>query len=69
MKIIVFAHHLEVLNAIEDSLRELVVNYIRIDGSISNGNIRNDLIKKFQNDDEVVILFTKCNSQSTRIQN
>ena len=51
-KIIVFAHHLDVMDAIEDSLRALQVSYIRVDGSV-NKTVRNDKIKKFQDDDDV----------------
>lgn len=51
-KILVFAHHLKVLDGIEDCLRETRTNYVRIDGSCSS-SARSAAIKKFQNDDEV----------------
>ncbi len=46
-KILVFGHHHEVLNGIEESLREAQVGYIRIDGSTSKSK-KAALIQKFQ---------------------
>eukprot|EP01041_Mallomonas_annulata_P007973 gene7973-16320_t len=50
-KIIVFAHHAAVLNALESCLRKLSVLFIRIDGQVPAAT-RGALIKKFQEDDE-----------------
>ena len=55
-KILVFAHYHEVMDAIEDSLVEMMVKYIRIDGNISVVK-RSEMIKQFQDDDDVS--FTK----------
>jgi SNF2 family DNA or RNA helicase len=46
-KIIVFAHHKEVMNALEDLLRDYGVSYIRVDGEVTQ-NKRDVSIKKFQ---------------------
>lgn len=51
-KILVFAHHAEVMDAIESCLRKLEVGFIRIDGHVSVSS-RSALISKFQNDNEV----------------
>ncbi len=51
-KILVFVHHKDVMDAIEDSLRELAVQYVRIDGGVSAA-ARNTLIARFQEDDVV----------------
>lgn len=50
-KIIVFAHHKQVLDGIEECLREMRVGYVRIDGSTTTN--RAAFISKFQNDDTV----------------
>ena len=51
-KILVFAHHAEVMDAIENCLRQLDVGYIRIDGKVTVSS-RTALISRFQNDDQV----------------
>lgn len=51
-KILVFAHHLAVLDAVEDILRESQVGYVRVDGGTTTSK-KAILISKFQNDDEV----------------
>ncbi|GBE58537.1 hypothetical protein BOVATA_000300 [Babesia ovata] len=49
VKFIVFAHHIFLMDAIEDTLREQKCNYIRIDGSTPH-NKREQNVHKFQND-------------------
>lgn len=51
-KILVFAHHKTVLDALEDCIRQMDVGYVRIDGSVATG-ARNNMIATFQEDDEV----------------
>ncbi len=51
-KILLFVHHKSVMDALEDSLRERAVQFIRIDGTVT-GPARNHLIAKFQDDDLV----------------
>ena len=55
-KILVFAHYHEVMDAIEDSLVEMMVKYIRIDGNISVVK-RSEMIKQFQDDDDVSVVY------------
>lgn len=45
-KFIVFAHHYEVLDAIEDSIVKKKISYIRIDGRIETGK-RYEAVRKF----------------------
>ena len=49
-KIIVFAHHKKVMDALEDCLRDFGVLYIRVDGDATQTK-RDALIKQFQDDD------------------
>jgi len=51
-KILVFAHHVAVLDALESCLHTLQVKYVRIDGQVTAA-LRGDLIQRFQKDDEV----------------
>jgi hypothetical protein len=54
-KIIVFAHHQAVLDAIEAVLRETEVSYIRVDGSTTRPK-KARLIQEFQTDDQVLTI-------------
>jgi SNF2 family DNA or RNA helicase len=63
-KIIVFAHHHDVMNAIEDILKIEEVNYIRIDGSISVNN-RNSLVERFQEDDSTDVAVLSITAAGT----
>ena len=47
-KFIVFAHHHEMMDCIEETLNKLRVQFIRIDGS-TDGKIRQTLVHQFQN--------------------
>lgn len=47
MKFIVFGYHQVMLNALSDCLKNLNVNYIRIDGTTKN-ELRNVYIDRFQ---------------------
>jgi hypothetical protein len=51
-KILIFAHHREVMNRLEDCLREEQVDYIRLDGSVATAS-RNTFVLDFQQNDEV----------------
>ena len=46
MKFIVFAHHYEVMDGIEDSIVKKKISYIRIDGQIDSGK-RYEAVRKF----------------------
>ncbi len=54
IKMLVFAHHFEVLNAIEDEVKKLKLRYIRIDGKVEV-NKRYESVKLFQEDENVKI--------------
>lgn len=61
-KILVFAHHHDVLDAIESCVRRKGVGYIRIDGTIT-GSARTNLISRFQRDPEIdvaILSITAC---------
>lgn len=54
MKFIVFAHHYEVMDAIEDSIVKKKISYIRVDGQIDSGK-RYEAVRKFQNDPNCLV--------------
>jgi SNF2 family DNA or RNA helicase len=58
-KILIFAHHREVMNRLEDCLREEQVDYIRLDGSVGTAS-RNTSVLDFQQNDEVSIEWNAC---------
>lgn len=55
-KIILFAHHQQVLDILAAFLDELEVGFIRVDGKVTN-KVRNDAIKRFQEDGKVYLAF------------
>eukprot|EP01038_Epipyxis_sp_PR26KG_P009322 gene9322-12559_t len=63
-KLIVFVHHHEVLDAIEDCLKELQVDYVRIDGKTTS-NQKINLIQKFQEDDQTDVALLGITSCGT----
>ena len=54
VKFIVFAHHYEVMDAIEDYVVKRKICYIRIDGQIEPTK-RYDAVRKFQNDPNCMV--------------
>jgi SNF2 family DNA or RNA helicase len=61
-KILVFAHHHDVLDAIEGCVRRKGVGYVRVDGTVT-GAARATLISRFQKDPEVdlaILSITAC---------
>lgn len=54
LKLVLFAHHKEVLDALEIRLTELNLSYIRIDGSTPVTS-RHNLITRFQEDDTTTV--------------
>ncbi len=54
IKFLVFAHHTEVLDAIEEQVKKLDLRYIRIDGKVDM-NKRHERVKSFQEDESVKI--------------
>ena len=53
-KLIVFAHHLDVLNLIENYLKKEKILFVRVDGSVT-GDKRQQAVDTFQTDDNVKI--------------
>jgi len=51
-KIVIFAHHQVMLNAVERKLRDLGLRHMRIDGATSKP-LRDSQIRQFQEDDQV----------------
>jgi SNF2 family DNA or RNA helicase len=61
-KILVFAHHHDVLDAIEGCVRRKGVGYVRVDGTVT-GAARATLISRFQKDPEIdlaILSITAC---------
>ena len=54
VKFIIFAHHYDVMNAIEDFVVKKKLNYIRIDGQVESTK-RYESVRKFQNDPTCMI--------------
>lgn len=66
-KFLIFAHHLKVLDEIEEQMNELKKGYMRIDGSVSTEN-RDLRIKQFQSDESclvAILAITACNTGLT----
>ena len=57
VKFIIFAHHLDVLNAVEESVRKKNVKYMRIDGGV-NHEERHARVKRFQEDPATKVKIT-----------
>lgn len=60
-KIIIFAYHREVMDLLEECLRDLEVDYVRLDGASSNST-RNETVTDFQDRDmaDVALLALKA---------
>ncbi|CDW80246.1 snf2 family n-terminal domain containing protein [Stylonychia lemnae] len=66
-KFIIFAHHLEVLDGLEEHVKKEKVGYIRIDGSVSVDR-RHERVQAFQNNDNIriaVLSITACSQGLT----
>ena len=63
-KFLIFAHHTEVLDAIEEVIIKDNINYIRIDGKIAVEK-RKDLVDKFQNDDDCLVAILSITACAT----
>jgi SWI/SNF-related matrix-associated actin-dependent regulator of chromatin subfamily A-like protein 1 len=53
-KFIIFAHHYDVMDAIEDFIVKKRCGYIRIDGQIESTK-RYEAVRKFQNDPNILV--------------
>ncbi len=54
VKFIVFCHHYEVMDQIEDNIVKKKIPYIRIDGQIE-ATKRYEAVRKFQNDPSILV--------------
>ena len=54
VKFIVFCHHYEVMDGIEDAIVKKKIPYIRIDGQVE-ATKRYDAVKKFQTDPNILV--------------
>lgn len=62
VKFLLFAHHMEVLDGLEEEVAAQKVGYVRIDGKTSH-KIRQDLVDQFQQDPDVkvaILSITAC---------
>ena len=63
-KFLIFAHHAEVLDAIEDVIISDKIGYIRIDGKVAIEK-RQDLVNKFQTDEECLVAILSITACAT----
>ena len=63
-KFLIFAHHSEVLDAIEDEIIDDKIGYIRIDGKVAIDK-RQDLVNKFQTDEECLVAILSITACAT----
>eukprot|EP00873_Tetraselmis_striata_P035438 jgi/Tetstr1/455702/TSEL_042510.t1 len=67
VKLLVFAHHLQVLDALEDAAKLMRIKYIRVDGSTPSQD-RHEAFRRFQTDDSIrcaVLSVTACGTGVT----
>ncbi|AFM98448.1 Snf2/Rad54-like helicase [Encephalitozoon hellem ATCC 50504] len=64
MKFVVFCHHSEMMDGIEEFFVERRVPMIRIDGSVPSGN-RHPLVRDFQENDEIRVALLSITACST----
>ena len=63
-KFLIFAHHAEVLDAIEDVILNDKIGYIRIDGKVPVER-RQDLVNKFQTDEDCLVAILSITACAT----
>ena len=63
-KFLIFAHHIEILDAIEEVIINDKISYIRIDGNVAVEK-RQDLVNKFQNDDDCLVAILSLTACAT----
>ena len=54
VKFLIFAHHYDVMDAVEDFVVKKKIGYIRIDGQIESTR-RYEAVRKFQNDPNIMV--------------
>ena len=63
-KFLIFAHHTEILDTIEQVVKEDKVQYIRIDGKVKIED-REDLVHEFQNNDDCLVAILSITACAT----
>ncbi len=63
IKLLVFAHHIKVLDEIESELKNKKIKFMRIDGSVSMVERANN-VEKFQNDPEILVALLSITAAS-----
>ena len=63
-KFLIFAHHMEILDAIEQVVKEGKVQYIRIDGKVKVEH-RENLVHEFQNNDDCLVAILSITACAT----
>ena len=63
-KFLIFAHHTEILDAIEEVIIKDKISYIRIDGNVAIEK-RQDLVYKFQNEDDCLVAILSITACAT----
>ena len=63
-KFLIFAHHTEILDAIEEVILNDKINYIRIDGKVAVEK-RQDLVNKFQTDEDCLVAILSITACAT----
>lgn len=65
-KFLIFAHHYDVLDAIEDKVIQKKISHIRIDGKIEPSK-RHEAVRKFQTDPECLVAVLSLTASCTGI--
>ena len=63
-KFLIFAHHTEILDAIEEVIIKDKISYIRIDGKVAVEK-RQDLVNKFQNEEDCLVAILSITACAT----
>ncbi|OGE16306.1 hypothetical protein A2495_03520 [Candidatus Curtissbacteria bacterium RIFOXYC12_FULL_41_11] len=64
LKLLIFAHHIDVLDGIEQEIRKMKLQYIRIDGTISP-NKRYEQVKLFQENEDIKVAILSLTAAGT----
>lgn len=67
VKILVFAHHASLMNALTAELEKVNVNFVRIDGTV-RGSVRTERVAEFQNNSQIrvaILSIRACNAGIT----
>lgn len=64
IKVLIFAHHKEVLDGIEESVRKMRIRYVRIDGQVDQKK-RHASVKQFQEDEQTRVAILSLTAAGT----